>query len=367
MAVTTEGSLASQMVVPGLRICLKATVQRARRVRGLREVTAELGERVAPDTVLGWGAVEGTPVVVQVASGLGCDPRDVYAHMLKQVGERVSANGPIAEKKGLLGMGRKVVVAPVDGTLKLGPTARGEVLISPDPRRVELVSHLHGRVVGVSETEGAIVEAVGGCVQGVAGIGEDTHGPLRVLTETRDGEIDPSTVVAGCAGAVIAGGHIDREALQCAQRHGVAAIVVGSIGCDVYWEAASTGKCPSIVVTDGFGRVGMSELAYQVLRSLQGEIAAVFPGAKEGPKGLPEVIVSVPWERGVEPAQDPTLEPGSLVRLLDGSHFGTAAVVLAVPSEPQSLESGLIAPVVEVQLPDGRQMTVATANIEIIG
>ncbi len=367
VAVVTEERLASQWPLPSVQICRRGTLQRARRLHGIQEVIAELGEKVTPDTVLGWGALEGTPVIVHVASSLGCDPRDVQAHMLKQVGERVSVSTPIAERRGALGLGRKVCVSPIDGILKFGPSTRGEVLVGPDPRRVELVSHLHGRIVSISETEGAVVEVVGGCVQGVAGVGVDIHGPLRVLTETRDGEIDPSAVVATCAGAVIAGGKIGREALQRAGSHGVVGVVVGSMCCDAYWEAASMSHCPSVVITDGFGPIGMSELAFDALRSLQGETAAVFPGTADAAQSLPEVIVSVPWERGVAPAQAPILEPGSLVRLLDASNLGTVAIVLAIPSEPQRLESGLVAPVVEVELPGGAQVTVAAVNIEVVG
>lgn len=367
MVVTVERSLTGQVALPGARIVRRAALQRARRLRWIREITVHTGDKVLPDDILGWQQMPARPVAVRVALQLGCDPQEAPALMLKQIGERVRANEPIAEKKGMLGLGRKVCCSPVDGVVTYGPGASGEVLIAPDGRRVGLVSHLHGRVVTVSDNEGCVLETTGGCVQGVAGLGVDVHGPLKVLAETWKDEINPTAIGAECSGAVIAGGHIGREALARAASQRVVGIVVGSITGDVYWEAARMPDCPTVVIIDGFGRMGMAEPAFQVLVALKGEVAAVFPGTDTGYAGVPEVIVSVPWERGADHPEELGLELGSTVRILSGPHFGVVGIVAKVHPEPRQLESGLLVSTLEVELPDGNRITMPTSNVELVG
>ena len=367
MVVTVERSLTGQISLPSARIIRRAALQRARRLPWIRELTVRSGDKVSPDDILGWQQVPARPVAVQVGLQLRCEPHEAPAYMIKQIGERVRANEPIAEKKGLLGLARKVCCSPVDGVVTYGPGASGEVLIAPDGRRKNLVSHLHGRVVTASEKEGCVIETTGGCVQGVAGLGVEVHGPLRVLAETRKDEISPTAIGPDCAGAVIAGGHIGREALTRAASQGVLGIVVGSITADLYWEAARMADCPTMVIIDGFGRMGMAEPAFQALVALKGEVAAVFPGTEVGHAGVPEVIVTVPWERGADHAEELGLELGAAVRILSGPYFGVIGIVVRAHSESIRLESGLVVPTLEVELSDGSRVTLPAANVELVG
>ncbi len=57
---------------------------------------------------------------------------------------------------------------------------------------------------------------------------------------------------------------------------------------------------------------------------------------------------------------------GTLVRIIRRPHFGHIGRIAGLPVEPQPLSSESRARVVEVELEDGRTVTVPRANIEIM-
>jgi len=62
----------------------------------------------------------------------------------------------------------------------------------------------------------------------------------------------------------------------------------------------------------------------------------------------------------------PTLQVGSLVRIIRTPYFGLVGRVTDLPATPQVLPSGVKARVAEVQLPDGQRLIVPRANLEWI-
>ena len=61
------------------------------------------------------------------------------------------------------------------------------------------------------------------------------------------------------------------------------------------------------------------------------------------------------------------LEEGTPVRIIRDPYFGHIGTVAALPAEPQVLESGSKARVLQVACPSGETITVPRANVEILG
>jgi hypothetical protein len=179
---------------------------------------------------------------------------------------------------------------------------------------------------------------------------------------------------------VVGGAFVTHDALMRARELGVAAVVVGGLddldlrrllGRDL--GVAITGSEDlgfTLVLTEGFGRLRMSERAWDLLGARAGRLASVS-GATQIRAGVlrPEVLIpesdghTAPVERGPEAG----LALGSLVRVIRTPHFGRVGEVVELPSELRRLETEAMVRVLVVVFPeDGTRVVVPRANVEII-
>jgi hypothetical protein len=247
---------------------------------------------------------------------------------------------------------------------------------------VEVNAYVRGIVVEVLPDEGVIVEARGALLQGIFGVGGETWGAVAVATDSPDAELTPGRLRPDHRGRVVVGGaFVTHDALMRARELGVAAVVVGGLddldlrrllGRDL--GVAITGSEDlgfTLVLTEGFGRIRMSDRAWDLLGARVGRLASVS-GATQIRAGVlrPEVLIpesgagTAPVERGMEEG----LALGSLVRVIRAPHFGRVAQVVELPSELRRLETEALVRVLVVVFPeDGTGAVVPRANVEIIG
>ena len=87
----------------------------------------------------------------------------------------------------------------------------------------------------------------------------------------------------------------------------------------------------------------------------------------------PEIVIPISdsnrlsQPRQVAEAGGGVLDEGSSVRIIRDPYFGVIGTVASLPSEPQVLESGSKARVLEVACSGGQRLIVPRANVEIIG
>ena len=182
-------------------------------------------------------------------------------------------------------------------------------------------------------------------------------------------------------GKVIVGGSgVTGEAYQRALEVGVKGIVVGGLDVEDLIEilgedigVAITGEENidiTVIATEGFGALPISERTFNLLRNMEGRMSAIN-GTTQIRAGVlrPEIII--PYDNPDEMKESKEefsdgMIKGSLVRIIRAPYFGEIAKVTDLPINLQRVESGSKVRVIELELEDGKAVTVPRANVEII-
>lgn len=272
----------------------------------------------------------------------------------------------------MFGLLKKSVAAPREGTIESISDATGQILLRAPPIPVEINAYIPGKVVKVIEGEGVIIETVAAFIQGIFGIGGETKGEIRVAVNSPQGILTPDGILPEDKGSVlISGSMVTYEALLKAVEVGVNCIVTGSIKHRDLIRfsreeigVAITGQEEiglTLIVTEGFGVIPMSERSFELLGSFEGE-EAIVNGTTQIRAGVlrPEIII--PHNNNVVDAgSEETLDgmvPGTLVRIIRQPFFGTIVTVYSLPVELQQLEQESYMRVLEVELRDSSIITV---------
>jgi len=366
---------------PGLRVAPRTRhrVERLLPIPG--DVTVTPGDQVGARQIVARTSIPGDITPLNMASLLGVPPADVPDCMLRKEGDRITEGEVIARTRGIFGMFQSERKASVGGTIEAVSSVTGQVIVRGEPLPLELGAYLAGYVTGVIEGEGCVIEADVTLIQGIFGIGGETHGPIRLSGAGPGDDLTADRIHDDMGGAVVVGGaRVRAEALTRARGVGVAALVVGGIddadlrsflGYDL--GVAITGSETAgltLVLTEGFGDIAMAERTFSLLTDREGHEAAVN-GATQIRAGVmrPEVIIPFPdrteaaggWE--TVPNQ---LEIGKPVRIVREPWFGRIGSVSGLPHELQVLESGARARVLEVRFATGESVIIPRANVELI-
>jgi len=272
--------------------------------------------------------------------------------------------------------------AKIDGTIENVSSITGQVLLRGAPIPVEVKAYLEGEVTDVYPREGVEVKCWGSFVQGIFGIGGETHGEIKVVSKDNKAVLDEKDITPELKGKVIIGGSlVTAAALNKAIAVGVRGIVVGGfndkdlrdfLGYDL--GVAITGnedKGITLVVTEGFGQINMADHTYALLKSKEGCLACIN-GATQIRAGVIRPEVVIPLAEGKMGADEGTkasshgLEVGSPIRVIRHPYFGVIGKVTNLPSPLQKLESESMARVLEVELEDGRRAVIPRANVELL-
>ena len=171
---------------------------------------------------------------------------------------------------------------------------------------------------------------------------------------------------------------VTMDALKKSVDIGVSCIVVGGIRHDDLISftgeeigVAITGQEEldlTVIITEGFGNMRMSQSTFDLLRSFEGYHASVN-GATQIRAGVlrPEIII--PHEEIIVQGSEELalgMIPGTPVRIIRQPYFGAIGIVKFLPIELQQLKSESYVRVLDVKLDDGTVVTVPRANVEII-
>ena len=107
----------SRSYTPGLKILSRTKISKKRQLPLKGVVHLNVGDVVKPDKVVASTELPGNVQMVNVASKLNIEPENVPESMLVELDEKISRNQIIAESKGIFGMLKNQLKAPIDGTL----------------------------------------------------------------------------------------------------------------------------------------------------------------------------------------------------------------------------------------------------------
>ncbi len=356
-----------------------------RRLPAPGEVTAQVGERVEPGTIVAVGEGAGRTVTLDVAGELGVGPERAGALLVREVGGAVTAGETIARRRQLLRA--RAVTSPVAGTLAGFDRATGVATIVPNRERIELTAAVAGVVEALRRPYGVTIRTFGARFYGAFGVGDAAFGVLNVVGEDREQPLAAGAIDGRAAGTVLAaGGPADAAALRKAARAGAVGVIVGSIaegelrdflqvGNQGLWRvglpdwrlpAATTPL--TIVVTEGFGRRPMAAPLYDALVAAGGGPVALR-GATSliRPLSRPEVLLpaGVRHERDESEPPIAALVPGATVRIVDQERLGTVGTVHDAPRR-RRIAGDLVVEALEVDLPDGARLLLPVANVEVL-
>jgi len=364
---------------PGLRVAAETVVRRERRLPLKGDVCVAAGATVGPESVVARCELPGNIQTVNLAAKMGVDPAAVGGTLLKPLGSRVARDEIIAESKAMFGLMRNRVAAPADGTIESVSSVTGQLLVRERPIPVEVNAYVRGHVAEVLPGEGAIVESRVALVQGIFGVGGETHGRLAIATSGPGTSLETSHLRPEHRGCVIVGGdHVSYATVLEARELGVCAIVVGGfddrdlrelLGRDL--GVAITGQEElgiTLVLTEGFGRIGMAARTWELLGAHAGKVASVS-GATQIRAGVlrPEILVPLEDDARAHAsdAGGGSLEVGTFVRVIRQPWFGRLGRVIELPAELGALDTEARVRVLVVEFADDHtRATVPRANVE---
>ena len=367
---------------PGLKVSpqIRHRVRRQLPIPG--HVRVALDDPVSAEQAVAEAFMPGDITPLNIANLLALPPADVPDCMLVNEGDPIKVGNVLARTKGIFGMFKSEYVSQVSGTIESISSVTGQLIIRGVPTPLQVQAYLAGRVVELIAREGCVIEADVTFIQGIFGIGGEAFGPVRMASKTPDQDLTADLITSDVKGAVVVGGaRITAEALRKARETGVAAVVTGGIDDEDLERflgysigVAITGSEQvglTLIITEGFGRIGMAERTFRLLASRQGDLAAVN-GATQIRAGVmrPEIIIPITGSAGRLGSGSDTahgyLDVGAPVRIIRDPYFGLLGTVRQLPSEPQVLGSGSRARVLEVDLESGERVIIPRANIELI-
>ncbi|MBI2884105.1 MAG: hypothetical protein HYY11_09435 [Candidatus Methylomirabilis oxyfera] len=370
---------------PGLRTSPQTVVRKRRILPIPGQVLVHDGQAVTATTVIAQTELPGKVHAVNVVNLLGIVPQEIRRYMLKREGDAVKADEPLAENKPFIKWMKVQVPSPITGTIETVSEVTGQVFLREPPRPLALTAYLDGHVAETFPGQGATVETVCSLVQGIFGIGGETVGVITVAAGPED-ELTPERITDAHRGTILVGGSlIGRDGFARAKQAGVAAVVVGGIhdldlklllGRDLGVAITGTEQIgPTLIITEGFGRIAMAKRTFDLLASKVG-CRASCSGATQIRAGVirPEVIVPLgePSAFSLQPSAKETtgvgggLRVGDHIRIIREPYFGRICRVSALPADLRLLATGSKVRVLEAELDDGRQIVVPRANVELL-
>ena len=384
----------TQALTPTLQVMSETVVRKTRELPVPGRILCAPGDTVAADTVVARAELPGELSILRIPEALGIEPDEALKSLTVNEGDAMAEGDLLCEHVGLFGLFRSRFHAPVGGTVEFIARRTGHVGVRLAPHAIELSAYVAGTVSAVEPDKSVTIESQGAFVQGIFGVGGERFGPIRMLDGGPKTLLGPAKIPDDVSGQVLVGGtRPTLEALQRAAGNGAAGLVVGSIddyaltgylGYDL--GMAVTGHedvSMTVIVTEGFGWLPVAERTHALLRRLEGRAASIN-GATQVRAGAvrPEIIVA----RTEEPAgsggwqdagtgilstaapRDPGsgLRVGAYVRIIREPYFGIDAEIIALPTEPQPIETGARTRVLDARLPDGTLVTVPRANVELV-
>ena len=374
-----EESGEAHAYTPGLKVKRNWTVEKLRRLPISGEVFHKIGDEVAWNTIVARTEVSGDPEIVKVAGILGVEGVDVPHFMQKKVGDKIKKGENIAFYSSLWGLIKKGVPSSQDGTIEAISEITGQVIVRGAPIPVDINAYIPGKIISVIPREGTVVQTNGAYIQGIFGIGGETHGEIKILTNSNEEELTPDKINAECKGKVVVGGsRVTLEAMKKAVEVGASAIVVGGVrhqdlitftGQEI--GVAITGQEEvgiSLIITEGFGKMNMRASTFNLLKSFEGYLACVN-GTTQIRAGVLRPEIVIPHSEAVKSEDESFMSgmvPGTPVRIIRQPYFGMMGFVDSLPIDLQVMESESMVRVLTVKLPDGKVVMVPRANVEII-
>jgi hypothetical protein len=336
-------------------------ITRKRVLSSTGEVLVSTGQEVNGSELVAQADLHDHHILVDVRQALQVKKLEAVAALLTcKVGERLEEGEIIAEKGGMI---KRVVRAPMDGIITA--ISGGKVIMEVQGRREQIKAGYSGAVVEVLHRTGAILQCHGALVQGIWGNNQIGSGLLMQIGNDAASELDPRFLSVDLRGAVIFSGTLRNvEVLKNLASLNIRGLILGTMSA-MLQPLASEMKYP-ILLTDGFGNIGMNLAAYQILNTnVNRELNLIADAADDLTGSKPEAFIPLPAE-GEEPTDILSCKPGRIVRILSYPYQGQIGEVLRIHAGKTKLANGILARSAEVRIRDKKIITIPIDNLDLL-
>ena len=366
---------------PGLKVLHYTVLKKNRQLPIKGDVKKSKGDKVNADDVIAKTDLPGNVNMLKVANLLNISPADIHDVLIIKEGDSVNEGDLIAQTDGLFGFFKSDVRSPISGTIESISDVTGQIVMREAPMPVEVDAYVGGIVSDVIKDEGVIIESEVAYVQGIFGIGGESRGDLQVIVDSREEEITENLINDSHSGKILVGGSfISLDAYKKAIGLNVKGIVVGGFN---YFDledilgytlgVAITGTedlVTSLIVTEGYGNIKMSERTFNLLKSHDGKFVSIN-GATQIRAGVirPEIVIPLDANQIPDNKSDIKenlgIQQGSLVRVIRAPYFGKIGEVEDLPSELQKMESETMVRVATVKI-NSESFIIPRSNLEML-
>ena len=366
---------------PGLKVLQHSKIRKERRLPIKGEVHKNIGDIVEADEIVAETKLPGNVHMVKVANRLNVAPGDIHDVLSVTEGNFIEKGDLIAETQGIFGFFKTSLRSPISGKIESISDVTGQIVMREKPLPVEVDAYVSGMVSEIIKDEGVTIESEAAYVQGIFGIGGEARGDLEIVSASRDNELTIEDIKESHTGKIIVGGSfIGIDAYKKALELKLKGIVVGGFN---YYDleevlgyrlgVAITGTedlQTSLVVTEGYGNIKMSERTYNLLKSHDGKFVSIN-GATQIRAGVIRPEIVIPLKKGeisgvnYSKNQNLGMEIDSLVRVIRAPFFGKIGKVIALPPDLKRMESETMVRVAEIKI-DGENVVVPRSNLEML-
>lgn len=346
----------------------KISVQRLLPTPG--EILVEPGQIVEALTVVARAETPSRYRVIDLARHFGSADIDPDEVLRVSEGDSVEANQLIAVAK--VGLLQRSVRAPTAGYVAaVGP---GWLLLETEQTTTEVQAFVAGKVARLLGNRGVVIETGGAIIEAACGFGGEAVGRLKRLVNSPFEALSLDIINEEASESIILGGQtIDEDVLRQAEKWKVRGIIVGSI--DASLLTLDPPPKVRVVATEGFGNIPMSAYTFGILTSLSRKEVSIrgisaHMNASSYRSDPPIILAAAGPKKGSyagtgQPDQTAPVTEGSRVRVIQGHYLGYSGTIAALPSEPQILETGILALGAEVKIQNDI-VFVPWANLEQI-
>jgi hypothetical protein len=335
------------------------------------EILVQRGQRVEALDIVARTELPYRYRVIDVARRLAQAKVDMSQVMLKGIGDSVEANEAIARIKGSLPFLQRTARAPAAG--HIAAIGAGWVLLETERNEIEVQAFINGIVSKIVPHREVTIEASGAIIEAACGFGGEAYGRLNRLAASPFESITADALSESVEQAIIvAGRSVDETVLRRAEALQVRGIIVGSI------DAALLELDPPVkvrvVATEGFGDLPMSPYTFGTLTalsgrevSIRGQTPILTAAHRETEVPPPLILATTSYSSRLSETADKQeardVKVGSRVRIIRGKLLGATGHIDSLPSEPQPIESGIVAPGAYVTI-DNQVRYIPWANLE---
>jgi hypothetical protein len=364
-------------LTPALAVSSSMIVRRRRELPIRGDLLIQEGGSVRADSVVAVAQLEGELRLVRTAELLGIPAAEIRDVVKVREGQAIAEGELLAEVRGLWGLFRSAITAPLSGVVEFISSTTGHIGVRAPARPLNLNAYIPGTVVGTEPGRSVLIESRATFVQGIFGVGGERQGRLKILEMSGTAPLTADRIPEDVAGAVLVGGcSPTSEALHKASARGAVGLITGSIDDETLREyvghdigVALTGDedvSMTVIVTEGFGLIPLSQRILDTLRRIEGAQVSIN-GATQVRAGAqrPELIGPESAVPDAVASRNSSLEVGARIRIIRVPFFGLSGRVTEMPPALERIETGAEVRVLRASLDDGRVVTVPRANVEL--